>query len=160
MQASAIAKVEAGDRRVDVDDLAVFSVALNAPVGRLLLPDVNEETDLVRVVPNVPVPAWSAWQWATGQHSHTEASEDIRGDTYRLRELEYAAERPPWERLRYEHPLSHATRHLAWSVRRAVGASDAGNGPVAARWLRKVDQAVDGLRREVERLTEEIKIDG
>ena len=56
MQASAVAKVEAGDRRVDVDDLEAFAVALNVPLARLLVPDVEEDEE-VRMVPGLAVPS-------------------------------------------------------------------------------------------------------
>ena len=39
VQASGLAKVEAGDRRVDVDDLAALATALDVEVHRLLWPD-------------------------------------------------------------------------------------------------------------------------
>src|SRR5215217_3344912 len=58
IQASAVAKVEAGDRRVDVDDLAAFAVALNVSPARLLVPDVDQDED-VRMVPDLSVPVWS-----------------------------------------------------------------------------------------------------
>ena len=56
MQTSAVAKVESGDRQVDVDGLTALAVALNVPVARLLLPDVDDDEAEVHVVPAYSVP--------------------------------------------------------------------------------------------------------
>ncbi len=165
MQASAVAKVESGDRRVDVDDLAAFAVALNVPVARLLLPDVDED-GLVEVVPAYSVPMWSAWQWATGERSLWTDDDDGNDSEVQRRDLDFVAERPVWLRLREQHELFRSVRHLSWAVGRLLAslpgtprgkgekpASGAGVQP----WLRKTEQALDGVRREVDQLKDEVE---
>ncbi len=164
MQASAVAKVESGDRRVDVDDLTAFAVALNVPVARLLLPDVTED-DEVHVVPAYPVPMWNAWQWANGEHSLWTSGDDGNDPEVQRRDLDFVAEHPLWLRVREAHPLMRAARHLSWAVGRTLGsARGASRGkdiPPASGlgvrpWLRKVEEAVDGVRREADRLAEDV----
>ncbi len=165
MQASAVAKIESGDRRVDVDDLAALAVALNVPVARLLLPDVSED-EPVEVTPGRAVPMWSAWQWATGEHSLADEADDLRDPVVQRRELDYAAERPDWRRVREEHGLYRAAKSVVWAVDRTLGslpgasrgrelppASGAGVGP----WLKKVEQTVQAVRREAAQLADEVE---
>lgn len=160
MRASAVMKVESGDRRVDVDDLVAFAVALNVSVPRLLLPDVGEE-DEVRLVKEIGVPAWSAWKWASGQHSLLTGAEDLNQVEIQCQELDYAAERPVWLRLREQQPLAQATRRLSFAVDRLLahrGRTGGGaKSKAGARLLTNaVDQALDQVRREVDQLgTEE-----
>jgi transcriptional regulator with XRE-family HTH domain len=164
MQASTVAKIEVGDRRVDVDDLAALAVALNVPVARLLLPDVSEDEE-VYVVPAYSVPMWSAWQWAVGQHSLWTSDDDGFDPAVQGRDLDFVAERPVWLRLREAHHLSQAARHLVWAVNRALaslpgtarGADQPPASGVGVRlWLQKVDQAVNDVRRAAERLADEV----
>ena len=160
MQASAVAKVETGDRRVDVDDLVAFAIALNVAPARLLVPDVTEDAE-VQPVASLTVPAWSLWQWASGQHALAQEDDDQRDADVRERELAFADERPTWRRLKDQHPLAAAVRDLSWATDRALGeaASDAtGTVKITAvdRWLRRVDRAVTDVRRAAERLREEV----
>ena len=160
MLASAVAKVEAGDRRVDVDDLSAFAVALNVSPARLLVPDV-EEADEVRMVPGLAVPAWSAWGWANGRHSLSTEEDDLREPAVQRRELDFDQERPVWERARESHPLAQAARHLVWSVGRSLsvapGVARGKSSKTAVKaWLGKVEQSIDGVRREADRLAVEV----
>lgn len=164
MQASAVAKVESGDRRVDVDDLAALAVALNVPVARLLLPDVDED-EPVEVTPGRAVPMWSAWQWATGQTTLADEQDDFMDPVVQRRQLDYLAERPDWRRLREEHALYRAARNVVWSVERLLGslpgAPRGGELPPAsgvgvAPWLKKVEQTVQAVRREAAQLADEV----
>lgn len=159
MQASAVAKVESGDRRVDVDDLAALAVALNVPLMRLLLPE-GSENDEVDVVPAYSVPLWSAWQWATGERSFRRGDEDLSDPDVQRQDLDYEAARPVWLRVRDQQGLSRAVRHLSWAASRAL-AYLPGSGPETETragldsWLRKVEQNLDSVRREVEQLKDE-----
>lgn len=69
MAPSAVAKIEDGSRRVDVDDLVVLAVALNAPVARLLVGDFEQAFDgePVPLTPTRAVDPARAWSFATGQ---------------------------------------------------------------------------------------------
>ncbi|HEY8503139.1 MAG TPA: helix-turn-helix transcriptional regulator [Gemmataceae bacterium] len=61
---SGISKTESGARRVDVDDLVAFAVALDTTPNRLLLgPDVRGD---LAVTERLTVPAEAAWRWAAG----------------------------------------------------------------------------------------------
>lgn len=159
MLASAVAKVEAGDRRVDVDDLSAFAVALNVSPARLLVPDVHED-DEVRMVPGLAVPGWSAWAWANGRHSLSTEQDDLNDPDVQRRELDFDQERPVWERARESHPLAQATRHLVWAVGRTLAVAPGVARSRSSRtgvkaWLGTVQQSLDGVRREADRLAAE-----
>lgn len=62
---TALSKIERGERRVDVDDLAVFAVALGVAPSTLLLPPVADDTP-VGVTGAGAVTARQAWDWADG----------------------------------------------------------------------------------------------
>ena len=63
-----IHRIEDGQRRVDVDDLVAFAVALGVSPASLLMPDVESIEDQV-VVTGSPEPlvAGRAWAWIGGQ---------------------------------------------------------------------------------------------
>ena len=65
MLTAAISKIERSERRMDVDDLAVFAAALGVAPATLLLPPVADETT-VRVTGGGTVTAAHAWDWADG----------------------------------------------------------------------------------------------
>lgn len=66
MAASAVYKVENGERRVDVDDLVAFAFALNVTPNALLLPDARTHTGRVQMTARLSVPnAKDSWIWAT-----------------------------------------------------------------------------------------------
>lgn len=164
MQASAVAKVESGDRRMDVDDLVAFAVALNVPLTRLLLPDAAEDEE-VSLVAAYGVPMWSAWQWATGERSLWRKDDDGNDPSVQRRDLAFVAERPVWVRLRETQPLMRSVRHLAWAAARTLASlpgTPRGEGQTPSSglgvrpWLGKVEQALDAVRRDIEQLTDEV----
>jgi 8-oxo-dGTP pyrophosphatase MutT (NUDIX family)/transcriptional regulator with XRE-family HTH domain len=82
---TAITKIEAGDRRVDVDDLVALAIALDTTPNRLLLADASGGKTILRhpgdttgrpvdsfaagtvdLTPAVQTPLLDAWEWATG----------------------------------------------------------------------------------------------
>ncbi len=65
--ASAISKVERGERQVSVDDLMAFASALGVSPSALLLPLTDQPTDMVEVTGGGAVLAADAWRWANGQ---------------------------------------------------------------------------------------------
>ena len=65
---SGLAKIERGERRVDVDDLAALAVGVGVNPSALLLPPTDDRTLLVRVTGGGPVTARAAWDWADGLH--------------------------------------------------------------------------------------------
>jgi transcriptional regulator with XRE-family HTH domain len=62
---TALSKIERGERRVDVDDLAAFAIALGVGPATLLLPPVADDTE-VKVTGAGTVTAKAAWDWADG----------------------------------------------------------------------------------------------
>ena len=62
---TALSKIERGERRVDVDDLAAFAVALGVSPATLLLPPVADDTP-TSVTGAGTVTTRQAWDWADG----------------------------------------------------------------------------------------------
>ncbi|WP_280317595.1 AIPR family protein [Nocardia wallacei] len=69
---SALAKMEKGQRRIDVDDLLALALALNAPPNWLLFSHNENETSL-QLTPAVQLSTLAAWSWAT-QDLNSEAA--------------------------------------------------------------------------------------
>lgn len=155
LRASAVMKIESGDRRVDVDDLVAFAVALNVPLAALLLPDVGEDEE-VAVVPTLAVPAWSAWKWAAGQHSLLTGLEDLSDAVVQRQEQDFAAERPLWVRLRAQQPMAQAAARVSWAVDRLLAMyveRPTKKNRVTLQLLgRSLDDALSWVRREVDQL--------
>ncbi|GAA2245338.1 hypothetical protein GCM10010430_28990 [Kitasatospora cystarginea] len=63
---SALAKIERGERRVDVDDLAALAVAIGVNPSALLLPPSDDENLAVAVTGAGRVTARAAWDWVDG----------------------------------------------------------------------------------------------
>jgi len=154
MRPSGIAKIEAGDRRVDVDDLVSLAVALNVTPARLLVPDVSAE-DEVNVAPNYRVTARRFWDWAIGEEPIQPREHDVRsGDPdspLPSRALvDDALERPTWYRGN-DRPLVIECRKLlrlatafAFS-RNAVQDDDT----AYMRWLKRTNNAIESVQDEV-----------
>jgi transcriptional regulator with XRE-family HTH domain len=66
MSAPVVSKTEKLDRRIDVDDLVAFAVALGVTPNRLLLPGSARGDEQIELLPEVRVSAMTAWKWATG----------------------------------------------------------------------------------------------
>lgn len=64
ISASALQKIEAGSRRVDVDDLTACAVVLNVNPNRLLFPAADDDT--AKVTGAGEVGSARAWSWAIG----------------------------------------------------------------------------------------------
>lgn len=60
-------RIERGERRVDVDELAALALALNVPPLLLLFP--IEGRDSVRIAPQMVMPVWEAAQWFTAEEA-------------------------------------------------------------------------------------------
>jgi transcriptional regulator with XRE-family HTH domain len=66
MAPSAVHKIEQGERRIDVDDLIAFSLALGETPNALLLPDVRSTTGRVPLTATMSAAdPKAAWMWAT-----------------------------------------------------------------------------------------------
>jgi transcriptional regulator with XRE-family HTH domain len=66
MSAPVVSKTEKLDRRIDVDDLVAFAIALGVTPNRLLLPGSVADDEPVELLPQVRVSEIDAWKWATG----------------------------------------------------------------------------------------------
>lgn len=65
--ASAIAKVERAERRVDVGDLAALAATLRVSPSALLLPLTDDPSESVEITGVGRVDAERAWDWADGE---------------------------------------------------------------------------------------------
>ncbi|GAA0294633.1 helix-turn-helix domain-containing protein [Kineococcus aurantiacus] len=165
LAASAIAKVENGDRRVDVDDFAAFAVALNVSPARLMVPDADDESELFAVTPACEVWAWSAWQWATGVEPLRTPAE-ARGETEIVRSrLDFDAERPVWWRALDREPLMQwftSLQEQILSLTRVLWKNTVLPDHLVIRMestsvknrLKAAHRALAGLQEELVRLTE------
>lgn len=86
---SSITNIEAGRRRVDVDDLVALAVVFGVSPAALLLPMDDAPTSLVNITGALPVPADIAWAWASCERPLDMGSADPRVviTEYRLRAL-------------------------------------------------------------------------
>ena len=64
--ASGLSKVETGDRRADVDDLAALALALDVAPNRLLLTGTAGD-EQIELSPEAEASEGTAWRWATGE---------------------------------------------------------------------------------------------
>ncbi|AVH59731.1 MULTISPECIES: helix-turn-helix domain-containing protein [Streptomyces] len=89
-----VSRVEAGTRRVDVDDLVALAIALRVSPTALLLPWTERPDDVVEVTASGAVQASIAWLWADGHVPMVTSGSDPWGDRDRF-ELD---SRPAWAR--------------------------------------------------------------
>jgi transcriptional regulator with XRE-family HTH domain len=66
MSGPVVSKTEKLDRRVDVDDLVTFAIALSTTPNRLLLAGQADGSD-IDLAPNATVSTQEAWEWASGR---------------------------------------------------------------------------------------------
>jgi 8-oxo-dGTP diphosphatase len=69
LSAETLGKIERRERRIDVDDLVAFAIALDTTPNRLLLPGNASDDELVELAPEVEVSPLDAWKWATGDEA-------------------------------------------------------------------------------------------
>ncbi len=65
MHQTAIAKIEAKQRKVSVDDLLVLALALDVPPPLLFLP--FEKDDDLALTPTTAIFPWRVWEWLHGE---------------------------------------------------------------------------------------------
>lgn len=76
MSASVVSKTEKQDRRIDVDDLVAFAVALDTTPNRLLLTGGVDERRDVELTSEVRLSEMAAWRWANGEEPLPSAGDD------------------------------------------------------------------------------------
>ncbi|MGH3798559.1 MAG: helix-turn-helix domain-containing protein [Pseudonocardiaceae bacterium] len=64
--ATGVTKIEAGDRRVDADDLVALALVLDTTPNRLLLPGSRFTDQEVALTPTRSMVEAEAWAWANG----------------------------------------------------------------------------------------------
>lgn len=62
-------RIEAGDRRVDVDDLMALAAALTVSPATLLMPDSVGPMDRVEATGVADHVAMTLWEWLTAEHA-------------------------------------------------------------------------------------------
>lgn len=79
MTASTVTKIEKQDRRVTVDELIAFAVALDVSPVTLLLP--TKRTESVQITEELAAPWEQTWRWAHGEVALPGSSGDTASDS-------------------------------------------------------------------------------
>lgn len=112
MLPTVISKVERCERRIDVDDLVAFALALDVSPLVLLLPRKGTGQEATPLTEQVEVSAANAWEWADGAKPLMRSENDPYGHLLRFR----LDSRPDWDRdplrAQYNDVLSAAVRRL------------------------------------------------
>lgn len=120
---SALAKVERGERRVDVGDLVALAVVLGVSPSALLLPLDDDPAHTIEVTGAGSLPADVAWDWMDGKRPLKWRQEPVGDHT---------------EALEYDLHSRPPRRRRSWSAMQDLITS--ARGPVA--------EVVDQLRHE------------
>lgn len=171
--ASGITRIEKGDRRVDVDDLVAFALALNVAPNALLLPPTWSD-EQVQLAPEVSLSAKTAWLWAEGRapaSSYGSGDElSITDDTdeaaaaeeaeeaayWRQREEYEALTHPPQRRRAARHGANRAAKATATTVDGLVSAVISGDKKAATRRLKDAELQLRQLETEIEKIKLEL----
>lgn len=118
---SALAKIERGERRVDVGDLIALAVALNvAPSGLLLPVDTEPLAEIEVTGRSRAVPALKAWEWVDGRDTLDDPASGHAA--YQAHMLYRLYGRPHWlVDLEDEEEAGGADRNLGDRLRRTAG---------------------------------------
>ncbi len=147
MLPTAIAKIEKGQRRVDVDDLVAIAVALNVAPSRLLLPDLTED-EPIPLTPEYSVAAWEAWDWARGGGP---LSPVIGQDPSDEAWSDWNSQWPPALIARDQHPIATAVRGLVGRVSRLLRTQSDQARKLNVTGARR---AIEGISLELDELEE------
>jgi transcriptional regulator with XRE-family HTH domain len=137
--ATGVTKLEAGQRRVDADDLVALAVALGASPLRLLLPaeDIDGEVPLT---PERSAPWAVTWRWAVGEQplpESGESDEDIDA---------------VWDFMRENRPFDDRHAVMRDVARRVMSGSEPPTPAVsdqpgtAVKWIYEREDSRDGER--------------
>lgn len=143
-----IARLEAGERRVTLDDALAVAVALGVQPAYLLSGYLTEEP--IRLVPVLrePLESREAWEWLRGARALEQLAQTNADD--------YFAVLPDEERVVQQHrgiqTMEELLTDLRDALRRYANASDAMRKRVAAA---EVGEAIHYMSREVERQRDE-----
>lgn len=155
LPATGVIKTESGERRVDVDDLVAFALALNVSPLTLLLPDAWGD-DEVWLTERRRVQSRTAWLWGQGLEPATEADSEAEDqDAYKAREDFRALALPEERRRAAEHPANREAQDLAEMVARLVQVADVsvdGESASVRRSLRAARLRLRKLEAELEQI--------
>lgn len=129
---SGIGRIEQGERRVDVDDLLAFAVALGVSPLQLLLPPESRPDSSVHLTPKVQATTRAAWAWALGA-TNVRSGEEV-----------------PWG-LNQGHIPEDGFQDLSAGIHHVQGASDMVNRDLDEDW-RVLQVHGMTLRRAIDRL--------
>lgn len=107
-----LGRIEAGTRRVDVDDLTALAAVFGVSPTTLLQPPGQDPDTLVQLTGTSVLPARRAWEWLNG--SYPLAGSVLSFYNYAL---------PPWERDAVEKSLG-ARRDSAVAAERPISDSE------------------------------------
>ncbi|MFE7648687.1 hypothetical protein [Streptomyces phaeoluteigriseus] len=154
LPATGVIKTESGERRVDVDDLVAFAVALNVSPLTLLLPE-SWGDDEVWLTDRRRVESRTAWLWGQGLAPAVDAGLDV-GDqaAYKAAEDFRALALPAERRRAVEHPANREAQELAEMVARLVQTAERdGDDPARVkRSLRAARLRLRKLEAELEQI--------
>ncbi|MEU3835565.1 hypothetical protein [Streptomyces microflavus] len=165
LPATGVIKTESGERRVDVDDLVAFAVALNVSPLTLLLPDSWGE-DKVWLAERRRVESRTAWLWGQGltpaedppaavEDESVETAQQRERDYYKTEEEFRALALPAEQRRAADHPANREAEGLARMVERLVqvsGVSIDGDSASVKRTLRAARLRLRKLEAELEQI--------
>ncbi|MFF3092141.1 helix-turn-helix domain-containing protein [Streptomyces cyaneofuscatus] len=105
-----ITRIEKGERRVDIDDLAALALALNVSPGALLLPDSFDDETRTFLTDRARVSSRTAWRWFEGSAPPVDPpAPGRRDDDYWQKRESHQALSSPTERRRFtQSPLGRA----------------------------------------------------
>ncbi|MFD3503721.1 helix-turn-helix domain-containing protein [Streptomyces sp. NPDC058678] len=154
--ATVVSKVERGERRIDVDDLVAFALALNVSPLALLLPPRGNGNPYIPLTDGVTATLAEAWDWATGVHALPErpgekASQE-KQEAYEL--LSHSQE----QRYVKRKPAGRAVDVLHDEVYRLIGISEVSTERLDEEFSDRLDAVrtwLDRLSAEVDRAAKE-----
>lgn len=166
LPATGVIKTEQKDRRVDVDDLTAFALALNvSPLALLLPPEWSDEQ--VQLAPEVSLRARTAWLWAEGRapandwatgatqsvaEDNDDAQDEHERKFFKQREEYESLTHPPERRRAAQHPANRVAETLGATVGRLVQAVNSGEKDAVARQLAITKNRLAQLQNELEQI--------
>ncbi|MFF5004102.1 helix-turn-helix domain-containing protein [Streptomyces phaeochromogenes] len=156
MLPTVVSKVERGERRIDVDDLVAFALALNVSPLALLLPPLEAGDPYVSLTGGVEATLTNAWKWAAGERalpdSPGERASEEKEEAYEL--LSHSQE----QRYVKRKPAGRAVDVLRDEVYRLVAISEVSTERLDEEFQERYDTVDTWLHRlvaETDRLARE-----
>ncbi|WP_073927778.1 helix-turn-helix transcriptional regulator [Streptomyces sp. CB03911] len=160
--ATGITRIEKGERRVDVDDLIAFALALNVAPNALLLPPDWSDAE-VDLVPEVTLSTRQAWLWAEGRSPASnfgaegevavvEDDDDSEAEFWRQLEEYEALTNPPQRRRAVRNPANRAAKQVSDTIDALVTAVGAKDSMATAKQLKAAKLRMRQLEAELLRM--------